>query len=79
MTVNIMLSVNQNEAERTSERIKITNKSRIAHGEPISSQPFGYKIIQTPEGKRIGVDEEQYDELKGLVANAKQIRHHKSV
>lgn len=74
MTVNIMLSVNQNEAERTSERIKITNKSRIAHGEPISLQPFGYKIIQTPEGKRIGVDEEQYEELKTLVATYLETR-----
>lgn len=67
MTVNIMLSVNQNEAERTSERIKLTNVSKIAHGEPITQQPFGYKIIQTPEGKRIGVDEEQYKDLRFVV------------
>ena len=74
MTVNIMLSVNQNEAERTSERIKFINISKVSNGEPITGQPYGYKIIQTPEGKRIGVDEEQYEELKTLVATYLETR-----
>ena len=66
-TVNIMLSVAQNEAERTSERIKLTNISKIKHGEPVSGQPVGYKIVETPDGKRIGIDEEAADKIRWLV------------
>lgn len=45
LKVNIMLSVAQNEAERTGERIKFIFDSKIKRKEPISgSQPWGYKI-----------------------------------
>ncbi len=45
LKVNIMLSVAQNEADRTSERIKVVFKSKLARKEVISGMaPVGYKI-----------------------------------
>ncbi|MCD8250097.1 MAG: recombinase family protein [Lachnospiraceae bacterium] len=53
--VNIMLSVAQNEADRTSERIKFVFEGKRERNEPVSgSVPKGYKI----EGKHIVIDEE---------------------
>ncbi|MBQ9348883.1 MAG: recombinase family protein [Oscillibacter sp.] len=46
MVVNIMLSVAENEADRTSERIKFVFANKIAKGEAITGRvPFGYKIV----------------------------------
>lgn len=43
--VNIMLSVAENEADRTSERIKVVMERKIALGEHIGSRPpFGYSV-----------------------------------
>lgn len=45
MKVNIMLSVAENEADRTSERIKVVFERKIAKGEAITRcQPFGYEV-----------------------------------
>ena len=44
--VNIMLSVAENEADRTSERIKVVFDRKIANGEYIGNRvPFGYSVI----------------------------------
>ena len=52
--VNIMLSVAENEADRTSERIKSIMEHKIVMGEAITNAlPVGYKI----EGKRVVPDE----------------------
>lgn len=49
LKVNIMLSVAQDEADRTSERIKAINAMKREKGEVLcGSTPFGYKI----EGKK---------------------------
>lgn len=47
MKVNIMLSVAENEADRTSERIKAAFEYKIAKGEVISASglPFGYSYV----------------------------------
>jgi DNA invertase Pin-like site-specific DNA recombinase len=43
--INIMLSVAQDEADRTSERIKVVFQNKLKNGEAISgSLPLGYKI-----------------------------------
>lgn len=43
--VNIMLSVAENEADRTSERIKVVFDRKIAQGEYIGTRvPFGYSV-----------------------------------
>lgn len=54
--INIMLSVAQDEADRTSERIKAVFQNKLANGEAISgSLPMGYKI----ENKKVVIDEEK--------------------
>ena len=60
--VNIMLSVAQNEAERTSERIRFVFEAKKAKGEVTSgSVPFGYRIenkhmVPDPEKAPIAQD-----------------------
>lgn len=54
LKVNIMLSVAQDEADRTSERIKFVFEGKRARLEPLTGNiPFGYKI----EGKAFKKDE----------------------
>jgi site-specific DNA recombinase len=53
LKINIMLSVAQDEADRTSERIKTIFESKVQRGEPISGKvPLGYCI----ENKKIVID-----------------------
>ena len=57
--VNIMLSVAQNEAERTSERINFVFDNKRSHGEFVGSKvPLGYRI--TPD-HHVEVDPEKAD------------------
>ena len=59
---NIMLSVAENEADRTSERIKFVFDSRIQKKEaPFSSRvaPFGYKVELIDGVRRMVKDEEK--------------------
>lgn len=54
LKINIMLSVAQDEADRTGERIKAVFESKVQRGEPISGKvPLGYKI----ENKHLVIDE----------------------
>ncbi len=52
--VNIMLSVAQSEADRTSERIKAVNEFRRARGDYVGQVPVGYKR----QGRTLVIDEE---------------------
>ncbi len=60
--INIMLSVAQDEADRTSERIKAVFQNQLRNGEhPTSSLPLGYKlenkkIVIVPEDAEIARD-----------------------
>ena len=55
LKVNIMLSVAQDEADRTGERIKAIHATKVKKGEVISGKlPLGYKI----ENKKPVIDEE---------------------
>lgn len=61
LKVNIMLSVAENEADRTSERIKFVFQSKIAKKEviiPPQCVPFGYKIELIDGIKRLVKNEE---------------------
>ena len=61
LKVNIMLSVAENEADRTSERIKFVFQSKINKKEviiPAQNVPFGYKIEVIDGIKRLVKDEE---------------------
>ncbi|WP_227834469.1 MULTISPECIES: recombinase family protein [unclassified Clostridioides] len=54
--INIMLSVAENEASQTSERIKFVFNNKIRRGEVITgSVSFGYKIVD----KHLAIDEEK--------------------
>ena len=59
--VNIMLSVNEQEADRTSERIKFVFNSKIMRKEaifPTRSAPLGYKVAEIDGVNRVVKDEE---------------------
>lgn len=61
--VNIMLSVAESEADRTSERIKVINDAKKARHEPLSGMmPVGYRI----DGKSIVPDENRVEAVKTL-------------
>ena len=63
LKVNIMLSVAQDEADRTSERIKAVFESKRARGEVVSGKvPLGYKI----ENKKIVIDVLVAEKLKDI-------------
>lgn len=58
LKINIMLSVAQDEADRTGERIKFVFESKVRRGEVISGKvPLGYRI----EGKKLAADPETAD------------------
>lgn len=63
--VNIMLSVAQQELDRTSERIKVVFQSKIKNKQPITaSLPYGYKIgIDQYGDKRVMKDETAKDAI----------------
>lgn len=57
--INIMLSIAEQEADRTSDRIKFTFEHKIKKKQPISGQqPFGYKIGVNESGEKCVVIDE---------------------
>lgn len=57
--INIMLSIAEQEADRTSDRIKFTNAHKIKKKQPIfGSQPVGYKVGMNPDGSKCVVKDE---------------------
>lgn len=56
LKVNIMLSVAQAEADRTSERLKATFEYKREHGDYLGCPPVGYKV---GENKRLVIDPEK--------------------
>ena len=63
LKVNIMLSVAQDEADRTSERIKFTFEEKRARGESTNGRaPLGYKIVN---GKPV-INQEEAEAARGV-------------
>lgn len=61
LKVNIMLSVAENEADRTSERIKFVFNSKIMRKEaifPSQNAPYGYKVVEINGVKKLVKDDE---------------------
>lgn len=57
--INIMLSINEAEADRTSDRIKFINDGKVANKEAICSKrtsPFGYTVEKIDGVKRLVKD-----------------------
>lgn len=69
--VNIMLSIAEQEADRTSDRIKFTNAHKIRKKQPISgSQPFGYTIGVNEDGeKRVIIDENAAEDVRAIFSH----------
>ena len=62
--VNIMLSVAQQELDRTSERIKVVFESKIKNKQPVTNAlPYGYKIGIVDGEKRVIKDEAAKDAI----------------
>ena len=62
MKVNIMLSVAENEADRTSERIKFVNESKIRKGQAITGEqslPLGLTVETIDGVKRVKLDPDE--------------------
>ncbi len=63
LQINIMLAIAENEANMTSDRIKVVFKSKLEQGEVITgSIPRGYKI----ENKKLEIDKEEAEIIKDL-------------
>lgn len=62
--VNIMLSIAQAEASRTSEKIKSVMEYKREKGDYLGQVPYGYKR----DGKTIAIDEEQEPAIRALFA-----------
>lgn len=61
LKVNIMLSVAENEADRTSERIKFVFQSKIMRKEaifPNQNAPYGYKVVEIDGVRKVVKNEE---------------------
>ncbi len=53
LNLNIMLSINQNETDTTSERIRFVNEASVRQGKVVSgAQPFGFMIKIFEDGKK---------------------------
>lgn len=66
--VNIMLSVAQDEADRTSERIRAVQADLVSKGRPISgSVPLGFKIEKIDGVKRIVKNEQDKEEVMDII------------
>lgn len=73
LKVNIMLSVAENEADRTSERIKFVFQSKVMRKEAIfanHSAPFGYKVVEIDGINRVVKNEEHREAVEFFFSNA---------
>ena len=69
--LNIKLSIAQDEADRTSERIKFVFESKLRRGEVISGKvPFGYKIVE----KHLAVDPDQSAIVQDIFSRFLELR-----
>lgn len=63
LQINIMLAIAENEANMTSDRIKVVFKSKLEQGEVITgSIPRGYKI----KDKKMAIDKQEAEIVKDL-------------
>lgn len=64
LNLNIMLSINQNETDTTSERIKFVNEASVRQGKVISgAQPIGYMVGIGEDGSKRVIKNPQNEAL----------------
>lgn len=62
LNLNIMLAINQNETDTTSERIKFVNEASIRQGKVVSGAiPIGYMIQTGEDGKKRVVKNPEFE------------------
>ena len=64
LKINIMLSVAENEADKTSDRIKFVNDGKVARKEAIfikRTSPFGYTVEKIDGVNRVVIDPDRED------------------
>ncbi len=69
LNLNIMLTINQNESDTTSERIKFANVSMVQAGRPLYGNhalPCGYIVKETETGKKIVKDPDTENMIDAL-------------
>ena len=69
LSINIMLSIAENESALTSERIKVVFKNKLENGEIIGgSISLGYKVLEEKNGdsikKSLIIDEEKAEQVR---------------
>lgn len=67
LKINIMLSVNENEADRTSDRIKFINAGKVARKEAVFTKrtsPYGYTVEKIDGVRRVVIDPEKEPETR---------------
>lgn len=69
--INIMLSIAEQEADRTSDRIKFINVHKVKKRQAITGKvAYGYKIGVDAEGvKRVVIDEERAENVREVFAH----------
>lgn len=73
LKVNIMLSVAENEADRTSERIKFVFQSKIMRKEaifPNQNAPYGYKVMEIDGVNKVVKNDETREIVEYFFKNA---------
>ena len=75
LKINIMLSVAQDEADRTSERIKAVFVSKRAKNEPLGNAPFGYRR----ENKQLVIVEEDAEIVRWIFNQYITLRSRRAV
>ena len=70
LKVNIMLSVAENESDRTSERIKFVFNAKLAKKEAIFKLPFGYKAEMVDGVRRAVKDPETQHIVEDFIKRA---------
>lgn len=72
LKVNIMLSVAQNEVERTSERIKVVFESKIKHKQAITGAlPWGFTTAEGNGARKVIKDPANKDKVDDFIARVK--------
>lgn len=66
--INLYLTLAEQEADRTADRINRVFEYKVQHGQPLSGkQPIGYKIGTTADGKKcLAIDEEKRQIVEDL-------------
>lgn len=64
LKINLFLMIAQDEADRTSERIKFVFDHKVKNGYAISgTQPFGYCVFTDDEGKKTVIKDKEVEEI----------------